>query len=65
MRSQSIYKGTHIGDGRTTHLRGKKFRVELVNERAASTFLLDVDGEPLGRLPLEIEVVPSRVHVRA
>jgi hypothetical protein len=28
-------------------------------------FLLDVDGEPLGGLPLEVELVPRALTLRA
>ncbi len=37
----------------------------LENEDASDVFLLDVDGEPLGRLPLSIEVVPNAIEIRA
>ena len=65
VRSQRIYDGSHIGQAETLHLRGRKFHLELIDDRAKGTFLLDVDGEPLGRLPLTIEVVPNALHVRA
>jgi len=65
VRSQRIYDGSHIGQPGTIHLRGRKFHLELIDDRAKETFLLDVDGEPLGRLPLTIEVVPNALHVRA
>ncbi len=65
VRSQRIYDGSHIGQAGTLHLRGRKFHLELIDDRAKGTFLLDVDGEPLGRLPLTIEVVPNALHVRA
>jgi hypothetical protein len=40
------------------HLRGQKIVLDLANEDARSVYLLDVDGEPMGGLPLTVEVVP-------
>jgi diacylglycerol kinase (ATP) len=64
LTSGSIYSGEHIGQAGTVHLRGQKVKLELMNEDAANVFLLDVDGEPMGTLPLEIEVVPRAVTLR-
>jgi YegS/Rv2252/BmrU family lipid kinase len=64
MTSSSIYSGAHVGQAGTVHLRGQKFRLELVNDDAKSMFLLDVDGEPMGGLPLEIEVLPKALVLR-
>jgi YegS/Rv2252/BmrU family lipid kinase len=65
MTSNGIYSGAHIGQADTVHLRGQKVRLELVNADAKDAFLLDVDGEPMGTLPLEIEVVPKALVLRA
>jgi len=56
LRSQSIYKGRHLQAEGTVHFRCERIRIELENDAAKKTFLLDVDGEPLGGLPLEIEM---------
>ena len=40
-------------------------KLDLMNEDARSAFLLDVDGEPMGSLPLEIEVLPKALTLRA
>lgn len=64
LTSGSIYTGGHIGQAGTVHLRGQKVRLELVNEDAKDVFLLDVDGEPMGGLPLEIEVLPNALVLR-
>jgi diacylglycerol kinase (ATP) len=37
--------------------------LELLNKEAVDRFLLDVDGEPLGRMPLTIELVPGALEV--
>jgi len=64
MTSGSIYSGEHIGHAGTVHLRGQKVKLELVNKDAKDAFLLDVDGEPMGELPLEIELVPQALTLR-
>jgi len=64
MTSGSIYSGEHIGHAGTVHLRGQKVKLELVNQDAGNVFLLDVDGEPMGGLPIEIEVVPKALVLR-
>lgn len=64
MTSGTIYSGQHIGHAGTVHLRGQKVTLELMNDDANDMFLLDVDGEPMGRLPLEIEVVPKALTLR-
>jgi diacylglycerol kinase family enzyme len=47
------------------HLRGQKITLDLANEDARDMFLLDVDGEPMGSLPLTVEVVPKALILRA
>lgn len=66
MTSGSIYSGDHMSQAGTVHLRGVKMRLELLNQDAVrDVFLLDVDGEPMGTLPLEIECVPAAITLRA
>jgi len=65
MTSRGIYDGSHMQQAGTVHLRGEKIRIDLANEDAREKFLLDVDGEPMGTLPLEIEVVPKALTLRA
>jgi diacylglycerol kinase family enzyme len=61
--STRIYSGDHIGKEGIVHHRCDKIRVELVNTAIDDRFLLDVDGEPLGRLPMDIELVPGAIEV--
>lgn len=63
--STRIYKGEHIGHPDVRHFRCDKIKIALRNEEIADRFLLDVDGEPLGRLPMEIEVMPGALEVLA
>jgi YegS/Rv2252/BmrU family lipid kinase len=65
MTSRGIYTGAHIGQPGTVHLRGQKIVLDLANEDARSVFLLDVDGEPMGSLPLTVEIVPNALTLRA
>ena len=65
MTSRGVYTGSHIGQPGTVHLRGQKFTLDLANEDARAMFLLDVDGEPMGGLPLTVEVVPKALTLRA
>ena len=65
MTSRGIYTGAHIGQAGTVHLRGQKMVLDLANEDARSVFLLDVDGEPMGGLPLTVEIVPNALTLRA
>ena len=46
-------------------LRCRGVEVELLDEAAADRFALDVDGEPLGRLPLRAELVPGALAMPA
>lgn len=64
MSSSAIYSGDHMKHEGTVHLRGRKIRLELLNDDAKSVYLLDVDGEPMGSLPLEIECIPKALTLR-
>jgi diacylglycerol kinase (ATP) len=64
MTSRAIYTGAHIGQAGTVHLRGEKIVLDLANEDARDVFLLDVDGEPMGGLPLTVEVIPKALMLR-
>ncbi len=63
--SQSIYDGKHLDKPGATHFSCERIEIDLVDEDARDVFLLDIDGEPLGRLPLTIEVVPKAIELRA
>jgi YegS/Rv2252/BmrU family lipid kinase len=65
MGSSKIYTGAHLKSPETKHFRCDKITIELVNKSIHDKFLLDVDGEPLGKLPLEVEVMPGALEVFA
>jgi diacylglycerol kinase family enzyme len=39
--------------------------MDLEDERAKRVFLLDVDGESLGGLPIQVTLVPKALAIRA
>ncbi len=63
--SRDIYSGAHMAREGTVHLRGQKITLSLANEDAKSVYLLDVDGEPMGGLPLSVECLPGALTLRA
>ncbi len=64
MTSRAIYDGSHIGAAGNVHFRAEKIELDLANDDARSAFLLDVDGEPMGSLPLAVELVPKALTLR-
>ena len=60
-----VYGGRHLGVPGVELLRCRAVEVELLDEAAAARFALDVDGEPLGRLPLSAELLPGALTMLA
>ncbi len=63
LSSLSIYSGSHIAHDDVEVLSCDRIDIELRNDSIRDQFLLDVDGEPLGTLPLQIELVPGALEV--
>jgi diacylglycerol kinase family enzyme len=63
--SRRIYAGTHLSDPGVHHFSCDRISLDLENEQARGAFLLDVDGEALGGLPLEVELLPQALTLRA
>ena len=63
--SSRMYGGTHVQHPDVRHFRCSRLAIDLVNGDVRDRFLLDVDGEPLGRLPIEVELVPRALEVFA
>jgi diacylglycerol kinase (ATP) len=63
--SRRIYDGTHLSAPGVQHFGCDRIAIDLENEGARGVFLLDVDGEPLGGLPLQVELVPKALMLRA
>jgi diacylglycerol kinase (ATP) len=64
LSSQTLYSGEHMKHASTVHLRGQSFQLELINEHVRDAFVLDVDGEPKGSLPLRVDVLPKALILR-
>jgi YegS/Rv2252/BmrU family lipid kinase len=62
--SRKIYRGAHLSAPGAEHFACDRIAIDLENEEARSTFLLDVDGEPLGGMPLEVQLVPGALRLR-
>jgi diacylglycerol kinase (ATP) len=64
-RVRGVYTGRHLQEPTVHHFPCHRIALHLEDEAAERRFLLDVDGEALGSLPLSVEVVPKRLSVRA
>ncbi len=64
LESWRVYDGSHIKDPRNVHLRGQRVELSLENDDAKELFLLDLDGEPLGGLPITVDLVPGALSLR-
>ena len=61
----AIYKGEHLQHPDAVHLAGQKVEIMLDNDDAKERFLIDLDGEPVGGLPMTVEIVPGALRMRA
>jgi diacylglycerol kinase family enzyme len=62
---KSVYKGRHLDIPSVDHFSCESIRLSLEDAEAERRFLLDVDGDALGSLPLTVTVVPRRLRVCA
>lgn len=63
MASMAIYKGEHVNNPDVEVLSCEAIDIELENAAIRADFPLDVDGEPLGTLPISIACVPKAIEV--
>lgn len=63
-RIRGVYSGRHLEEPTVHHFPCEALDLRLDEEAAERRFLLDVDGEDLGSLPLQVEVMPRRLRVR-
>jgi diacylglycerol kinase (ATP) len=61
--SRRIYDGSHLKSPGVAHFACDQITIDLENPEIRDVFLLDVDGEPLGGLPLAIELAPQALRV--
>jgi diacylglycerol kinase (ATP) len=62
---RKVYTGRHLEEATVHHFPCRRIELRLQDETAERRYLLDVDGDPLGSLPLTVEVVPGKLRVRA
>jgi diacylglycerol kinase family enzyme len=62
MTSRKIYDGAHLKDDAVSHFTCTK--IELTTPEN-EPFYLDIDGEPIGQLPVTIELHPRALQVLA
>lgn len=60
-----VYTGRHLDEPTVHHFPCHRIELSLDNKTAERRFLLDVDGDALGSLPLQIEMAAGRLRVRA
>jgi YegS/Rv2252/BmrU family lipid kinase len=65
MSSRKIYTGEHLGKRGVHHFTCDRVELDLENEDARGVFLIDCDGEPMGGLPIAIDVVKGGLRLRA
>jgi diacylglycerol kinase family enzyme len=61
--SGRIYRGTHLRAPGVEHFACDRITLDLEDDRIRDVFLLDVDGEPLGCLPIEVEIAPQALRI--
>lgn len=61
--SSKMYSGSHIKSPEVQCFRCQRVEITLLNEGIREGFPLDVDGEPLGVLPITIDIVPKAIKV--
>lgn len=64
-RVRGIYTGRHLLEPTVHHFPCHGITLGLDRRADEKHVLLDVDGEALGSLPLEVQIVPRRLRVRA
>lgn len=61
MNSWKIYKGSHLSHPKVDFIRGKKVKAVPANDEKV---LMETDGEQIGILPANIEIVPQTLLVK-
>jgi YegS/Rv2252/BmrU family lipid kinase len=60
----ALYDGKHLRRKDIQHFQASHLSIRLVDESMTSRFLLDVDGEALGRLPLTVDILPQALQLK-
>lgn len=64
-KSPTVYRGAHLSIKAVQHFSCESIELSLPAGPAAERFPLDVDGDPLGYLPLKAGLAPRALRVRA
>jgi diacylglycerol kinase (ATP) len=64
VKIRKVYSGRHLQESTVQHFPCHRLELSLADKEAERRYLLDVDGDPLGSLPLSVELVPSALRVR-
>jgi YegS/Rv2252/BmrU family lipid kinase len=56
-----LYRGTHFDAPGVVHTRGRVVEAELGASREAGPIFTEIDGEPLGTLPVRYEALPAAI----
>ncbi|HEY4016119.1 MAG TPA: diacylglycerol kinase family protein [Polyangiaceae bacterium] len=64
MTSRAIYSGGHLSATGAQHFACNAVAIDVEGDDGRDTFLLDVDGEALGGVPVEVELVPRALTLR-
>jgi diacylglycerol kinase (ATP) len=54
----TLYNGAIL-----THPKVKAYRAKKIEAGSQETVLIEIDGEPVGRLPIEVSIVPNAIRV--
>ena len=65
LRWPELVRNIHVlyNGGILSHPKVESYRVKSLRAESHQTVLLEIDGEPLGQLPVEISVVPQAIRV--
>jgi diacylglycerol kinase (ATP) len=63
--ARKIYDGSHLRETGVSHFSCDRIELALENADAHARFLLDVDGEPMGGLPIAVDLLRSAITLRA
>ena len=64
VKIRKVYSGRHLQERTVQHFPCQRLELSLADKDAERRYLLDVDGDPLGSLPLSVELVPGVLRVR-
>jgi len=59
------YSGRHMEEPTVEHFPCTKIELSPAEDTTGGPFLLEIDGDPLGALPLTVEILPRRLRIRA